>query len=148
MLDVLSMAERLENLAGQIYQMLTGLVPEGSEGHALFTQLKDEELQHEQRVQLLQRRYMRDRALLLEQEAMAGALQEVIDLGESLLSRLQAMETIEMKEAMELTLDLEQRFAVAHADAMLATGDRRLRTFFQQLARQDRAHASLLSRNR
>ena len=54
----------------------------------------------------------------------------------------------EMQEAMELTLDLEQRFAVAHADAMLATGDRRLRTFFEQLARQDRAHASLLSRAR
>ena len=148
MLDVLSMAERLENLAGRIYEVLTALMPEGSEGHALFGQLKQEELQHEQRVQLLQRRYMRDRAVLQDSEAIADALRDVLDVGESLLSRLEATETIEMQEAMELTLDLEQRFAVAHADAMLATGDRQLRTFFQQLARQDRAHASLLSRER
>lgn len=138
-------AERLEVLCADIYRALARQFQDDPPARDLFQRLEAEERQHATRVRLLAARYQHDSKLLEAAAVAAHHLDELLEEARAVLSRIEAggwgagLEVVKRELA-----DLEDRFSAAHAQVIASTANPALRAFFEQLARQDRAHRELL----
>lgn len=143
-LSAFSLAEQLEEIAAKMYGVLAQRF-KGAPGE-LFQRLHEEEMQHLERVRMLKRRYLHDRRAVQRVQDAGDQMLAALNDGKEMLATLEnATDRLTLEEARMLMLAMEDKLAVAHADAMAAFADPSLRRFFEQLAQQDRAHAHLLS---
>jgi rubrerythrin len=141
----LALAIRVEQLAGRIYGILAERFADAPEASAMFRRLEAEEHQHELRIEMLAttlaRRPELDRALVLDLDRAERALAE----GEQLATVLSPPRPRpSLHRARRLAAQLEERFALVHADQLTAQSDPELREFFEVFVDQDQEHAALL----
>lgn len=141
----LDKAEELEQAARRLYLQLAGRLGASPSTAETLRALADEEAQHALRLRMLRDRYARQPSIVegvtLDLAEMDAILSEVAVLEEFFAREPFAMS---VKEAACFMIQLEERFAAAHAHAMINTSDE-LRDFFQSLAKQDVAHARVLA---
>ncbi|HZY04871.1 MAG TPA: ferritin family protein [Anaeromyxobacteraceae bacterium] len=138
-------AEQLELLCADIYRALARQFQAQPEAHDLFQRLEAEERQHAVRVRLLAARYQHDSKLLEAAAVAAQHLDELLEEARSVLSRVDSGAWGASLEVVKGELaELEERFSAAHAHVIASAANPALRAFFEQLARQDRAHLELL----
>jgi rubrerythrin len=141
--QLLDKAERLELLAQQLYQALSGRF--GGETREIFKRLADEEAQHAARVRLLTARYRRDRQLVASLVADTTLLDRLLVEAEETIAAVEAGAWDgDAQAALHRAAELERRFCQAHAQSLAKDGHPDLRAFFEQLAAQDKAHEALL----
>jgi rubrerythrin len=141
--QLLEKAERLELLAERLYQALAGRF--GGEARALFQRLAAEEAQHASRVRLLSARVRQDRKLVATLAADTTMLDRLLlEAAEALAAANAGAWDGDPQAALRAATALEQRFGLAHAQALSAEAHPQLRAFFEQLAAQDKAHEALL----
>jgi rubrerythrin len=139
--QLLEKAERLELLAQQIYEALSQRF--GGETRETFQRLAAEESQHASRVRLLGARYRQDRRLVA---SLAIDDRLLAEAGEALAAVRAGAWDGDASAAMASAAELESRFCQAHAQSLSQGAMPELRSFFEQLASQDKAHATLLKR--
>ena len=138
-------AEQLELVCAGIYRALAEQFRADAAASDLFQRLEAEERQHAVRVKLLAARYQHDSKLLEAAAVAAHHLDELLAEAQAVLSRVAAGAWGASLEVVKGELaDLEDRFSAAHAHVIAQTANPALRTFFEQLARQDKAHLELL----
>lgn len=139
-------AEQVERVAGQLYRQLAERFAAEPATARTLRQLADEEDQHALRVRMLRDRYAK-RPSAFESVPLDLALMDELLAEAELLRQLFAKEpfSISVSEAREFMIQLEQRFASAHAQAMAEAATSELRGFFEALTRGDTAHAKLLA---
>ena len=138
-------AEQLEVLCAHIYRALARQFQHDPGAHDLFQRLEAEERQHAVRVRLLSARYQHDSKLLEAASVAAHHLDELIAEAREVLSRIDSGAWGASVEVVKGELaELEERFSAAHAHVIASSADPALRSFFEQLARQDKAHGELL----
>jgi rubrerythrin len=143
--DCFFAAEQVEDLASRIYRFVARQLAAQPEAERLFSRLADEEVQHGLRVRMLRTQYATDarrlKNVVLDYAAIEGARRE----GEMLLHLLtSSREPLTFAEARRLAIELEETFALVHAQQMAQCADPDLKAFFEALARQDREHVALL----
>jgi hypothetical protein len=146
--DKFAKAERLELVCAELYRLLARQFSHDPAANALFLRLEGEEIQHTLRVQKLQAMYSNDSLLRtaeidLEDAAIDGLLEDARIL-KGLLSSDNS--SIGFAEAKSFMADLEEKFAIAHAEHMAKSSDPAVRQMFETLSQQDYAHMSLLRR--
>jgi rubrerythrin len=138
-------AEQLELVCASIYRALAEQFRADPGARDLFQRLEAEERQHAVRVRLLAARYQHDSKLLEAAAVAAHHLEELLAEAQAVLSQVAAGAWGASLEVVKGELaDLEDRFSAAHAHVIALSANPTLRTFFEQLARQDRAHVELL----
>jgi rubrerythrin len=143
--QLLEKAERLELLAQQIYEALARRY--GGETRETFQRLAEEESQHASRVRLLGARYRQDRRLVAELAIDTPLLDRLlIEAGEALAAVRAGAWDGDAPAAMASAAELESRFCQAHAQSLSQGSLPELKAFFEQLAAQDKAHATLLKK--
>jgi rubrerythrin len=141
--QLLEKAERLELLAQQLYQALSGRF--GGEAREVFKRLAAEEAQHAARIRLLTARYRRDRKLMASLAADPSILDRLLVEAEEVLAAVNAGAWDgDPQAALRRAAELERRFCQAHAQSLAQDAHPDLRAFFEQLAAQDKAHEVLL----
>jgi len=141
--QLLDKAERLELLAALLYRALAGR--HTGEARALFERLSEEEEQHGARVRLLKARSIQDSKMIGASAAGAALFDRLIEEAEAAVRAVEAGQWDgEPRAAYIRAAELEERFAVAHAQALSKDALPGLREFFEQLAAQDRGHRELL----
>jgi hypothetical protein len=142
--DVFRRAERVENLAAEVYAAVARQFRGDAKAYALFRQLEAEELQHACRVRLLAATYRNDPKLIAK---VNGA--EALD---ACLARAhEALEEVEagkwgraLGEVLARLADLEEGLQKAHAHLLALNAHTGLRDFFEQLAHMDDGHVLML----
>ncbi len=143
--QLLEKAERLELLAQQIYEALSQRF--GGETREVFQRLAAEESQHASRVRLLGARYRQDRRLVTSLAIDTPLLDRLlVEAGEALEAVRAGAWDGDAAAAMASAAELESRFCQAHAQSLSQGAMPELRSFFEQLASQDKAHARLLTK--
>ena len=143
--DILDRAERIEQLAADIYDALALQFAGDPKARALFERLRDEELQHANRVRMLGSQSRSDRKLMAKLEVDPREMELVFGEMVGLLKRLRAGGwTMDLAATKRLLLELEERCSRAHAHLLYQGVHDGLRRFFEQLAAQDKAHEELL----
>ncbi len=138
-------AEQLEVLCAGIYRALARQFRSDPEARDLFQRLEAEETQHAVRVRLLAARYQHDSRLLEAAAVAAHHLDELLAEARQVLSRIDSGAWGASLEVVKGELaELEERFSAAHAHVIASAANPALRSFFEQLARQDKAHGELL----
>jgi rubrerythrin len=138
----LMLVEEGEHLIASLYRLL-GTRFAGDSAGRLFEQLAGEELQHALRISMLRK------------ELMAGKVQSIdldVDMLRGHMAEAQALKnrlledgvTLTAAEALATMKDFEAKFAAAHAHVIVSTSNLVLKVFFEKLAANDKAHASLL----
>jgi rubrerythrin len=143
--DLLRLAERIELIAAEIYAALALQFAGNASARSLFESLAAEEVQHASRIRLLTARYKHDAKLVNRRTTETPALDAI--LAEALAALAQIREgrwTRDLAETKRRLGALEDRLVGAHAEILARDGNPDLRAFFEQLARQDQAHARLL----
>ncbi len=141
--DKFALAERAEQLFANVYGLLAKQFAHEPKYYALFTQLEQEEIQHAMRIKMLRKRYTTKDVGDIEFDVVP--LQAFLKNGERIMQQLESGEPFDsVSEAAAVMAELERQFAGAHAEMILSVVDSNLRKFFEQLAKQDRGHASLL----
>jgi rubrerythrin len=141
--QLLDKAERLELIAEKLYVALAGRF--GGEPKALFLRLAGEESQHAARIRLLAARYRQDRRLVNTVAADLSLLdRRLVEAEEALAAVNSGVWDGNPEAALAAALELERSFCLAHAQALATDALPELRAFFEQLASQDKAHATLL----
>jgi rubrerythrin len=144
--EIFDRAERLEQLAADIYGALAARFWNDRDAHALFTRLRTEELQHASRVRLLAARYRHDPRLLERASGDRAVLDRLGAEGEAVLAAIrEGTFGRDLDEVKRNLATLEGRFQDSHAELIAATGHPELRAFFEQLAEQDGEHRRLLA---
>jgi rubrerythrin len=142
--QLLDKAERLELLAGQVYQELAAR--HQGQARALFERLSEEEKQHATRVRLLKARYLQDPRLLTVNTADSLLIDRLIQEAEAIAQEIRdGAWDGDVATVLRRAAELEDRFSVAHANVLSQDGIPGLRAFFDQLAAQDRGHRELLN---
>lgn len=142
--DILDKAEKLELLAAELYAAFAQRFGDDPVAVKLFTRLRDEELQHANRVRMLASQSRRDAKLLGKIAVDTGALDEVAREMTAMVANVRSGNwEADLAQTRRLLLELEERCGRAHAQGLVGI-DGSLRTFFEQLAAQDRAHEELL----
>ena len=139
-------AERLELVCAELYRMLARQFKHDPAANALFLRLEGEELQHTLRVQKLQAMYSNDSMLrTAEIDLDDAAIDPLLEDARVLKGLFSAANSpISFAEAKSFMADLEEKFAIAHADRMAKSGDPAIRKMFETLSQQDYAHMALL----
>jgi rubrerythrin len=147
--DCFRLAERIEVLARDVYAELAyhpGTPP--GVGQVLL-RLADEEEHHAQRIRLLKATQRNsawaENALI----AIATDLQAVwAELWGLLLLARHRRDPEDFAGMFDRLVDMEDRFAFVHAEALTASADPEVARLFEALARQDVWHRQLLERTR
>ncbi|HYG69208.1 MAG TPA: ferritin family protein [Anaeromyxobacteraceae bacterium] len=143
--DLLRRAERIETTAAEIYGALAAQFAASPAARSLFESLAAEELQHASRIRLLTARYKHDARLVARRSADAPALEACLAEAEGALAEIRTGRwRLDLAATKRRLGALEDRLGVAHAEVLARDGNPDLREFFEQLARQDAAHARLL----
>ena len=141
--ELLDKAERIELLAEQLYAALAGRF--GGDAKQLFQRLAAEEAQHATRIRLLAGRYRQDKKLVASLSADTTLLDRLLVEADEALAAVQAGAWDgDPQAAFHSAAELERHFCQAHAQALSADAHPELRSFFEQLAAQDKAHEALL----
>jgi hypothetical protein len=142
--DILDKAEKLELLSAELYAAFAGRFGDDPAAVKLFTRLRDEELQHATRVRMLAAQARRDSKLLGRITLDTAAMEEVAGEMAAMVANVQGGRwEADVAQTKRVLLELEERCSRAHAQG-LAGLNGSLRTFFEQLAAQDKAHEELL----
>ncbi len=142
--EILDKAEKIELLAAELYAAFARRFGDDAAAAKLFTRLRDEEQQHAARIRMLAAQSRRDGKLLGKIGVEAGALDDVVrEMTGMLANVLNGNWHADLAQTKRLLLELEERCARAHAQGLSGV-DASLRTFFEQLALQDKAHEELL----
>lgn len=143
--DLLARAERIEATAAAIYAALAVQFARNPAARSLFEALAAEELQHASRVRLLAARYKHDGKLVRNGPSRVPALEACLADAQAALADIRAGRWGADFAATKRRLgELEDCLAKAHAEVIARDANPDLRLFFEQLARQDEAHARLL----
>jgi rubrerythrin len=143
--DLLRRAERIETTAAEIYAALAVQFRNVASARSLFESLAAEELQHASRIRLLTARYQHDAKLVSRRSTETAVLDASLAAAETALAEIRAGRwTGDLAATKRRLGTLEDRLAGAHAELLARDGNPDLRAFFEQLARQDEAHARLL----
>ena len=141
----LARAEQLEEVAAKLYDSLARRFDGDPDASRLFRRLEQEENAHRERVRFLVKQWRDNPTALGQLTADRRALDLIYKDAETLLSLFAAdpfwMTVDEVKQFM---VELEHKFARAHVETILAGGQTELRRFFELMAQDDEAHASLL----
>ena len=138
-------AEQLEAICAGIYRALARQFRDDPGARDLFQRLEAEETQHAARVRLLSARYQHDSRLLEAAAVAAHHLDELLAEARQVLSRIDSGAWGASLAVVKGELaELEERFSAAHAHVIASAANPALRAFFEQLARQDKAHGELL----
>jgi rubrerythrin len=141
---ILEKAEQLELLSSELYAAFARRFGDDEAALKLFTRLRDEEQQHAARVRMLAAQARRDSKLLGRITVDTRALDEVMREMIAVLANVRNGNWgADLGQTKRLLLELEERCSRAHAQGMTGL-DPSLRTFFEQLAAQDKAHEELL----
>lgn len=142
--DVLEKAERLEQLAAELYAELARHFCADPAAQKLFTQLRDEEQQHAARIRMLAAQSRRDSKLLAKIHVDTQGLDDVARELIAMIANLRHGNWgADLPQTKRVLLELEERASRAHAEGLTGLHES-LRKFFEQLAAQDRAHEQLL----
>jgi rubrerythrin len=143
--DLLARAELIENTAAAIYAALAVQFARLPPARSLFESLAAEEMQHASRIRLLTARYKHDARLVRSGASDAPVLEACLAEAQAALADIRAGRWESDFAAAKRKLGiLEDRLAKAHAEVIAREANADLRSFFEQLARQDEAHARLL----
>jgi rubrerythrin len=143
--QILDKAEQLEMLSAEIYRLLAERFRDQPEASDVFTRLMEEELQHATRIRLLKARYRHDAKLFDNADITSANLDAVIREGQETVAAIARGEWGASLEVVKQELaEIEDRFGVAHAHVLCEGAAPPIRAFFEQLARQDREHRTLL----
>ena len=140
------LAQAVEEMAGDLYRLLAGRSAGDPALAAVFRRLEQEEREHSKRLQMLASMYLKD------PKAFRGAQLEIPNI-DAITAETRAIHAavergdFDVPGIMTRLVDLEERFAVTHAEAVARSADPGIKALFQMLASQDREHAALL-RNR
>ncbi len=138
-------AEQLEIVCAGIYRALAQKFQADPQAHDLFQRLEAEEQQHAARIRLLSARYQHDSRLLEAAAVAAHHLDELVGEARAVLAQVASGARSASLEVVKGELaELEERFSAAHAHVIASTANPGVRTFFEQLAQQDKAHEALL----
>lgn len=141
----LAKAIHVEEIAAELYLLLSDHFPRGSLQQESFAQLAREEQQHAQRIKMLRTQYISsDNAYNTtgaEVKILDGLVKEAQTLRD-LISRRGFSATSD--EAISFMVALEKNMIATHAQLLAAPEDKELRAFFEDLARQDSMHMQLL----
>jgi rubrerythrin len=141
--DLFKRAERVEQLAAEIYATLAAQFRDDAATRALFQRLAAEEEQHAARVRLLAGTYRSEPRLRVNGVEVLDAC---VASGEAVLAAIRAGEWgDDVADIKRRLSELEARCAHAHAEILAANGGSALADFFRQLAEQDDAHVELLA---
>jgi rubrerythrin len=141
--DLFKRAERVEQLAAEIYAALAVRFRDDAGAHLLFRRLAAEEEQHAARVRLLAGTYRSDPRLRVNGVEILDAC---VASGEAVLAAIRAGEWGDDVAGVKSRLaELEVSCSHAHAEILAANGGSALADFFRQLAEQDEAHVELLA---
>lgn len=144
--QLLRLAERIELLSARLYALLAERFREDPEASALFLRLESEEFEHASRVRLLAARYRHDPKLLDRISADPAVLERLVDRAEEILAEVgEGGWGDDPAEVKGRLVGMELELCHAHAQFLSEDAHPELRSFFQQLAEQDDAHARLLS---
>lgn len=142
---LLGRAERIETTAAAIYAALAAQFAGLPAARSLFEGLAADELQHASRIRLLAARYKHDARLAARRPAASPELDACLAEAEQVLADVRARRwESDFGRAKQKLCALEDRLSRAHAEALARDAHPDLRAFFEQLARQDEAHARLL----
>jgi hypothetical protein len=142
--QLLEKAERVELIAERLYRALAGRF--GGEAKAIFLRLAEEEAQHAARIRLLSARARQDRKLVASLAADTTLLDRLLVEAEEALAAVEAGAWDgDPGAALSGAAALELRFCQTHAQTLPRDAHPELRSFFEQLAAQDKAHALLLA---
>lgn len=145
-MDAFAIAEQAEHAVGDIYRILASYFAFDPDLRALFVLLEQEERAHARRV----------RGLAERRAARGATWQPALDVKrmQRLLRRARAFhhelaraDVIEAEAALRLSMDLEDAFGAAHAEALAHERDPELRELFAVLSEHDYGHRELLARH-
>ena len=128
-----------------MYLKLATIYSQNQGSHDLFMKLSDEEKQHAQRVHMLRSMYLHDQKILKKEDIDEGTLDAILAHINEILTLLRSKDyQTPLQEALKTVVHVENKFAVAHAEAVAEKTDARLSHFFKDLAKQDEGHKELL----
>jgi rubrerythrin len=143
--EIFEKAERAEQLAAALYQLLAQRFSGDPEARDLFLRLEQEELQHASRVRLMGARYRHDPRVLGRLAVDHSELDSILAESEQAVRDAQDGSFARtLDQARARLRALEEHCARAHAEMIAREGNPALRQFFRKLAEQDRAHGELL----
>ena len=147
-LDTFEVAEEAEELAAELCSILALHFESAPKHSKLFKQVEQEEIQHGMRIKMLRKNYVTERGEGQDISVNVTALQGLLQEGQQLKQRLKSGHRFtSFAEAATAMSVLEDRFAIAHAEMLVAASGSKLEKFFKQLADQDRGHATLLQQS-
>ena len=142
--DILERAEKVELLTSELYAALGRHFCAEPAALQLFTRLAEEEQQHAARVRLLSAQSRRDTKLLGKITVDPACMDAMVREIGAVIRTIEAGDwRLDLPATRRVLMELEERCARAHTDGMQGL-DPSLRSFFEQLATQDKAHEELL----
>lgn len=142
----LDKAIRVEQVAGELYRLLARTVAGGDRNRKFFESMADEEDQHAQRIVMLRTQYKVTPSKWGSPDLSSLELDLLLEEAQILkeLFNKEGFST-SMEEARRFMISLEQQFIRVHSQAMISMVDPELRSVFEDLALQDRAHLRMLA---
>lgn len=142
--DILERAEQVELLTSELYAALARHFCADPSALKLFTRLAEEEKQHAARVRMLASQSRRDTKLLAKITVDPQRIDALVrEIGAVVTAIAVGRWRLDLPATREVLTELEERCAQAHTDGLEGL-DPALRSFFEQLASQDKAHEELL----
>ena len=142
-------AERLEQLASELYLALAERFAGDAEASELFRRLADEEVQHAARIQLLAAEYRNDPRLFSAAAALRGKGPDADAFGRETAAAVGEVRGggwgATLDDVVRRAGELEERCAGVHAQFLALGAGASVVGFFEELARQDREHRRLLA---
>jgi rubrerythrin len=142
----LKLAQAVEDMAGDLYRLLALRSAGDPALAAVFRRLEGEEREHARRLQMLGSLYLKDAKAFRGTQLEIPGLEAIVAETRAFLMQVEKG-AFDVPGATARLVELEDRFAVTHAEVVARNADPGVRTLFQMLASQDREHAALL-RNR
>jgi rubrerythrin len=143
--EIFSRAEQFERAVGELYAVIAESYPWDEGDRAIFERLAQEELQHAARVRLLAAHYRNDAALFKLDRPALDRIERAERNVEDMRAAVSAGRWQDDLPGLKAQLaDLEDPSHATHAELLAEGADARVRAFFLELARQDRAHRDLL----
>ena len=142
--DILERAEKVELLTSELYAAFARHFCADPSALQLFKRLAEEERQHAARVRMLAAQSRRDSKLLARITVDPHCIDALVrEIGAVIAAVAAGQWRLDLPATREVLMELEERCARAHTDGLEGL-DPALRSFFKQLAMQDKAHEELL----
>ena len=141
----IKLAQAVEDMAGDLYRLLAQRSAGDPPQAAVFRRLEQEEREHAKRLQMLASMYLKDPRSFRGTTLEIPNLEAIVAETKAFLEQVEKG-AVDVPAAAAHLVELEERFAVTHAEVVARNADPGVKTLFQMLAAQDREHAKLLRR--